>query len=125
MSYYDIEKLHKRISKIQQDNDDDYIIYKKIKNLKYNDKMIGHEKALRIIYEWLDENAIYHIENDAFNGHKWREAYLERYEKLVHKINKIENNSKSKNTSKSKSTSKVKDTNKNTSKVKNTSKSKK
>ena len=96
MSYYDIEKLHKRITKIQENNDDDYMIYKKIKNLKYNDKEIGHEKALRIIYEWLDENAEYHIENDAFNGHNWRNAYLERYKKLIEKINNLENKTKSK-----------------------------
>ena len=86
------ESVYERIVEITNTYDDDYIIYKKIKNLKYKyDEKIGKEKALQIIHQWFLENSEYCEENDKYNGHEWRIKYMERYDNLLERIYVSEN----------------------------------
>ena len=101
------ESVYERIVEITNTYDDDYIIYKKIKNLKYKyDEKIGKEKALQIIHQWFLENSEYCEENDKYNGHEWRIKYMERYDNLLEKIYVSENKKKIKKNSSKKTTPK-------------------
>ena len=116
------ESVYERIVEITNTYDDDYIIYKKIKNLKYKyDEKIGKEKALQIIHQWFLENSEYCEENDKYNGHEWRIKYMERYDNLLERIYVSENKKEIKKNSSKKTTSK-KTTPKKTSPKKNSPK---
>jgi len=96
-------RIYKKVTNILLDTSntdiDRYNKIRKVKNL--DDEYYSKDKVLEIMYKWLMDNAEYNEERDRYNGHNWRLEYIERYDKLVNKVNKIKSNPKKSNSTKS------------------------
>lgn len=89
-------KIQKKINVVLLNTDNtDYDRYKKIRKIKdLHGVCFNKERTLKIIYSWLMDNSKYHEENDKYNGHQWRNKFINRYDKLLIEISKKNKKSK-------------------------------
>tara|TARA_B100000123_G_scaffold264243_1_gene234108 strand:- start:541 stop:1002 length:462 start_codon:yes stop_codon:yes gene_type:complete len=98
MNVEQLEKIYKKVNNILMNtNNSDYDRYLKLRKTKgSNGEYYDKDKATKIIYTWLMDNAEYNEEKDRYNGHNWRLEYMNRFEELIVKIDKESNNNSSK-----------------------------